>query len=612
MILFGFIKQSFSFLKIDLFINKIIQCYKYHQLNSKLNPKILNLIEFFNAYIIEMIIYDKTLISDNRTLNIINNFYTNLEKDAINIIKNKRLNKSTNSEIKKKLLNEKICTKEKDKNGNSIEWWSKEIIKIKIENYLKKNCNKYLEIINDVDKEFEEINITKDNKENNKDNLKFQKNEEIKENSGKNDFCTIQSITLHSAQLEKLEKIIKNINTNLQRSNSKDNLTKKKQKEKISEKQLIKIIGNKYENMFKNDKLIISSEENFLFSLKNMTKLLNTKKYNEQKILKLRNKGNFYFKIFDKQNNENEISKENQTKNTNNEPLKILSNFLNKCLTFNLESKKINKFNNYFTILDYKTEQIAEKLISVSKNSLNKIEYKELYCGNFTKKEKYSKSPNIMENIQKFNNLIFFIVEDILSYDFPKDRANIIDEWALVAKYCKKRKDQSNCLAIHSALNHYIITGLDLTWLNVKNNTKNILKEIADYCTLEGNYKIFREEIKNLKRDVHYIPYLGTLLRDLNFFEEKGKYIEKGNMINFQKIEHVQKALDTFFNYKNINDKVNFEPVKELNFFDNLEKQDEQKLDKLARDLEPEFKLNKKQDGIKRLTNIDIKYFGKF
>ena len=217
-----------------------------------------------------------------------------------------------------------------------------------------------------------------------------------------------------------------------------------------------------------------------------------------------------------------------------------------------------------------------------------------------------------MENIQKFNNLIFFIVEDILSYDFPKDRAKIIDQWALIAKYCKKRKDQSNCLAIHSALNHYIITGLNLTWVNVKNSTKNILKEISDYCTLEGNYKIFREEIKNLKSDEYYIPYLGTLLRDLNFFEEKGKYIERGSMINFQKIEQVQNALDTFFNYKNVNDKVNYEQVKELDFFDNLEKQDEQRLDKLAQDLEPEFKLNKAQDGIKRLTSIDIKYFGKF
>ena len=307
--------------------------------------------------------------------------------------------------------------------------------------------------------------------------------------------------------------------------------------------------------------------------MKNIAKLLKTKKYDEKKILKFRNKENFYLKIFGKKNKEIEVGKENQT---SIEPLKIISNFLNKCFTFNIESEKLNNINI------------------------------------FTREERYSKSPNIMENIQKFNNLIFFIVEDILSYDFPKDRAKIIDQWALIAKYCKKRKDQSNCLAIHSALNHYIITGLNLTWVNVKSSTKNILKEIADYCTLEGNYKIFREEIKNLKSNEYYIPYLSTLLRDLNFFEEKAKYIERGSMINFQKIEQVQNALDTFFNYKNIDDKVNYEQVKELDFFDNLEKQDEQRLDKLAQDLEPEFKLNKAQDGIKRLTSIDIKYFGKF
>ena len=609
LILFYFIKQSFSFLKIDLFITKIFQCYKYYKLNDKLNPKVQNLINFLNVFIIEMILYYKSVISDNTIFDIINSFYTDLEKEAINIIKSRKINKTNNDEIKKRLLKEKICTKKKDKNGNIVKWWSKEIIKVKNKNYLYKNYNKYLDVVNDITGEFEELIFTNENKENNKDKLRFNKNKEIKDNLGKKDSGARQSVILHSEQLEKLAKIINNSNMNLHRSNSKDNLNTKKAKEKVSEKQLIKIIGNKYENMFKNDELIMTKEDFFLFSLKNIAKLLRTKKYDEQKILKFRNKENFYLKIFGKKNKEIEVNKANQT---SIEPLKIISNFLNKCFTFNIESEKLNNINNYFNIIDYKPEQIAEKLISVSKNSLNKIEYKEFYCGIFTKEEKYSKSPNIMDNIQKFNNLIFFIVEDILSYDFPKDRAKIIDQWALIAKYCKKRKDQSNCLAIHSALNHYIITGLNLTWVNVKNSTKNILKEIADYCTLEGNYKIFREEIKNLKSDEYYIPYLGTLLRDLNFFEEKGKYIERGSMINFQKIEQVQNALDTFFNYKNVNDKVNYEQVKELDFFDNLEKQDEQRLDKLAQDLEPEFKLNKAQDGIKRLTSIDIKYFGKF
>jgi len=217
-----------------------------------------------------------------------------------------------------------------------------------------------------------------------------------------------------------------------------------------------------------------------------------------------------------------------------------------------------------------------------------------------------------MDNIQKFNNLIFFIVEDILSYDTPKDRAKIIDQWVLIAKYCKSRKDQSNCLAINSALNHYIITGLDQTLINLKPSTKIIMKEIMDYCSLEGNYKIFREEIKNIKKDEFYLPYLGIILRDFIFFEEKGKYITQGNMVNFEKIEKVQNSIDTFFEFKNRIDKVKVELNKELVFFENLGEKNEQDLEKLANDLEPEFKLGEAKEGIKRLTDIDIKYFGDF
>ena len=45
---------------------------------------------------------------------------------------------------------------------------------------------------------------------------------------------------------------------------------------------------------------------------------------------------------------------------------------------------------------------------------------------------------------------------DILSYDFPKDRAKIIDKWAHVAEYCKKRKDYNDLFAINSAFKWYM------------------------------------------------------------------------------------------------------------------------------------------------------------
>ena len=201
-----------------------------------------------------------------------------------------------------------------------------------------------------------------------------------------------------------------------------------------------------------------------------------------------------------------------------------------------------------------------------------------------------------------------FIIEDILSYDFPKDRARMIDKYVLVAQYCRNKRDQTNCFAIKSALSHYIITGLNLTFKEIKTKTRLILNELDDYCSLEGNYKTFREEIKNTKRKDFFVPYLGILLRDFTFFEENGKYLIQGNMINLDKIEKVQNSLDNFFKYKG-SDPQKLEDNDELTFFENLETKTELELETLANQLEPEFKLRILQQKEKRLTQIDNKYF---
>ena len=606
-ILYAFIKQSFSFLNIDIFLKKLIKCYEYHKSKDKLNPKVQNLIEFLNAFVIEMIVYDKSPISDDKILGIINSFYISLKNDVMNIIKYQKLTRIKNQEIKRRILNEQICTKEIDKNGETIKWWDTKLVKKKLKNHHKRTIFKYKELREKEKKEKHNKKLeTNDNK------LKLENENEINEIQ-KAKFIHRLSLKNTSYQFEMLKKMptmnINSFNNNLtlKQSNSKDNIfkayEKKKPKERFNEDQLVQILGNKHEDLIKNKNLIITKEENFLLILKNITKLLKQKSYSEELILKTKFRENFYAKPFFE--NEKEIyKKRKELKKTEPNENRDLDE-LNIIKTSIISDKK-----NYFCVTDYKIEQIGEQLISVSKNTLYKIESKELYNAIFTKNEKYIKSPNIMDNIQKFNNLIFFIVEDILSYDTPKDRAKIIDQWVLIAKYCKSRKDQSNCLAINSALNHYIITGLDQTLINLKPSTKIIMKEIMDYCSLEGNYKIFREEIKNIKKDEFYLPYLGIILRDFIFFEEKGKYITQGNMVNFEKIEKVQNSIDTFFEFKNRIDKVKVELNKELVFFENLGEKNEQDLEKLANDLEPEFKLGEAKEGIKRLTDIDIKYFG--
>ena len=278
------------------------------------------------------------------------------------------------------------------------------------------------------------------------------------------------------------------------------------------------------------------------------------------------------------------------------------------------KSQKINKKNKIcFSILDWDPSDIGEALIYVSKNELIKIERKELYKAIFLKKTKNKTCPNIMSCISKFNNLTSFIMEDILSYDFPKERARIIEGWIKVAEYLKLRRDHNDCVAVYSALKHYIITGLKLTIKEIKTKYKNLFKDISEYCTFQGNYKHLREEINiciNCKE--FYLPYLGMLLRDISFFEANYEYLINGNLINIEKMEKVQNTIDKFFIFKTIPDlfNKNNEFPHELHFFDKLEKvKGEDELDIIANKLEPKFILDDIQRKKKRPTYIDKKYF---
>ena len=264
----------------------------------------------------------------------------------------------------------------------------------------------------------------------------------------------------------------------------------------------------------------------------------------------------------------------------------------------------------YFCVTDWKPEDIGNQLMIISKTLLNKIHPRELYKAIFLKKDKEITSPNVIECINKFNRLTSFVMEDILSYNKPKDRARIYERWILIADYCKENKDYNDLIAIFSAFNHYIITGLYLTLKEVKTKFNNILNKIRNFCAIEGNYKNIREDMNNCyKKGELFIPYLGMLLRDLNFYEEKSKYINSNGKINFEKIEKISEMFELYFEFKNKKDSNN-NKIPELEFFNDLENITEEELDKIASNLEPEFKLDGGSTK-KRLTKIDIKYFVK-
>ena len=613
--IYSFCQQCFCFIERDILFNKIFNCYDYYKNKKITMSSFCKLIKFLNVLVIEMFDYYITTIKlDDPIVRSLDNFYRLLLAEIIQIIndneKEKEDEKNSNPDFNSKEF-QNIIEDEKVFNENLISKDNTDLIQ-------NRNCIYSLDEEKEPGKR-ERFNTliykNKDNanikKEQNK-NLNTSKNNNISDDKTKNNQIKDTYKIKLKPETKKENKHFKNINNKKEEKKGSKNVLLNIKKEKPvklqnkndKEKEKEKITPNiNRVNAIKKEK--ICPEEEIFSEIANV-RILFSDVPKKRDIELAKKKINFYKDL--KIKLPEFIGKPIKE----NVPTKTRHTLLKSVTVGNLNKKhklKLHNNDKYFNILEWEINEIGEKLISCSKTLINKVQRREIYKGIFLKSKKNETSPNVMENINKFNRLTFFIIQDILSYDFAKDRAKIYEKWVKIANYCKERKDYNDCIAINSALNNYIITGLNKTLNELNRETKELMKSLGKFCRYQGNYKMLREDMANLPYNSFYIPYLGMILKDIAFFEENSKYIINDVLINFEKLENVQLAVSQFFNFQNGKDNINSIIPDELWFFENLEDLKESDLDELANKLEPEFKLyaNKKKE--KRKTNIDKMYF---
>ena len=619
LLLYHFIKQCFSFIKIDDLFDEIL-----NQIENLDEKNFNNLSEFSKVLIIEMIYYYQNEILNDECFSKAKNLcYILITKSIINMINNDikineiKRDKFINDNLNIDINDINIFILKKEKEDNNIE-------EVNNENLRKSNLNKIKD--RSIPKK-----VTFKEKSNFIEEIKKEKIEEIykisktlrrstKNYSVGEDREVFKNIKEEDEKNEKSEddkqKRKSSFDTDSDDNNddlySDDNSSKE---ENDTEEEKNKEIINNIKEQGKIKQNLISTKERDLVILGKIVSLL--EKFKEKEIdLEEENEKENMKKI----KNNIDIYKEIQKKLDQERKIFLLPRQRQKRMTKNYTSyigsisKKpeiIREYLNqgYFCVTDWKTEEIGQQLMTVSKSLLRKIQPRELYRAKFLKKDKEKTSPNVVECINKFNRLTSFIMEDILSYNTAKDRAKIYEKWVLIADYCKTNKDYNDLIAIFSAFNHYIITGLKLTLKEVKTKTNSILNKIKHFCTVEGNYKNIRVDMDNCdKTGEIFIPYLGMLLRDINFFEEKSKYLNEKGYINFNKIEKINEMFKLYFKFKNKEDNKN-NNIPELDFFNDLEDITEEYLEITADNLKSGFKSETSKK--KRLTNIDEKYFKK-
>ena len=619
--IYSFCQQCFCFIDKEILFNKIFNCYEFYKKKKLVTIRIFDLIKFLNVLVIEMYEYyfpinnlkDPIIVS-------LNDFYQLLMFEIFEFIneqeKEKEDIKNSQLNFNSKEFKENKIEDTKDNKGELNTDKNSDMVK-------DRNC---IYSLNDDDIIFKDSAHSPNKRSKEMDSDKYLKTEPTHSKMhsfvGKN----IPKQALNTKKL-KLNNNKKNdskfFTTNENQPNKNKNIfgkgsifsknifnnLKKEKPIKLKNKDdsHIEKPNKEITKMKKINVIKVSPEEEIVTEITNI-KILFSLETKRRELEQTKSKISFYKEL--KKIVAESIGKpirdsdSNKVKSRHLMMKSVTTSTLNKIYKLNLP-----KNEGFFNILEWDKNLIGEKLISISKNNINKIQRKELYRAIFLKKEKNITCPYVMHNIEKFNQLTFFIIQDILSYDFAKDRAKIIEKWITIAEYCKERKDYTDCVAINSALNNYIITGLNKTLKDISRDKKELMKNINKFCKYQGNYKTLREDMAKLDYYDFYIPYLGMLMKDLAFFEENSKYIINDTLINFEKLENVQLAIEKFFNFKNAKDKLNPIIPEELWFFEDLEDLKETELEDLANKLEPEFTLyaNKKKE--KRKTNIDNLYF---
>lgn len=260
---------------------------------------------------------------------------------------------------------------------------------------------------------------------------------------------------------------------------------------------------------------------------------------------------------------------------------------------------------NYFSIFDYDEETIASQLTYITRALISNIKEKEIISAKFAKKNKMTLSPNVLKVIKRFDDLIFFILEEIMSYDKSKVRALVIEKWIKVSLICKQMNNFNDCMIITTALMNFILKKMQKTWKKVRPEYIDILKKLKMFCTCEECYKNIRKAIENcVLNKMPFIPYLGILLKDISFYEEKYRYIEKDKLVNFEKIVKVSNAIAKFNQFHNF--VYSCRPNKALNLFNHLSPLNERALEYLCSKLEPEFCMYEIKSNKKRVSRTDL------
>ncbi|KAK7793296.1 hypothetical protein R5R35_007622 [Gryllus longicercus] len=208
--------------------------------------------------------------------------------------------------------------------------------------------------------------------------------------------------------------------------------------------------------------------------------------------------------------------------------VKILEKYNAKKLnnTPNALLSSLNIYTRQASLLDFKSEQIAEQMTLLDADLFMKIEIPEVLI--WAQEQNEERSPNLTRFTEHFNKMSYWARSRILEQNEAKDRERYVVKFIKIMKHLRKINNFNSYLALLSALDSAPIRRLE--W------QKHITEGLKEYCALidsSSSFRAYRQALAETQPPC--IPYIGLVLQDLTFVHIGNNDLLLDGSINFSK-----------------------------------------------------------------------------
>ncbi|CAL4101482.1 unnamed protein product [Meganyctiphanes norvegica] len=158
-------------------------------------------------------------------------------------------------------------------------------------------------------------------------------------------------------------------------------------------------------------------------------------------------------------------------------------------------------------------EDLATEITHLDFPIFKAITPDELICCGWTKKDKAKLAPNVVKLTQRFNNVSFWVQDEILNAGGVKQCTAMVSHFIKVAKKLGDLNNYHSQFAIISALQSTPIYRLRNTWLGLSHKDHQHYTKMQDLFSDDNNRENLRAAVNTMK--LPGIPYLGLFQTDL-------------------------------------------------------------------------------------------------